>query len=118
MTGSSTRGTSHMTRSRMAHEKSPGQVASDGPTPVLDTMEQRLTELAGLAPNWDSYGGAAPTAVAISCARQLMHQVVQSHDALGADHLLPFALGPTADGGILVEWRAPTRSIATLIGPD
>lgn len=102
-------------------------VASNGPRPIellarrdYDALnaEVRLAELLTFEPDWDSYGGDPPTADAVDAARNLLQTVRERFSAAPADAIRPFAIAPTADGGVLVEWRSLGRTIAILIGAE
>jgi hypothetical protein len=71
-----------------------------------------------LEPDWDSYGGDPPTARATDTVRDLLRAVCDQFVALPVDRLRPFAIAPTPDGGILIEWRSPGQRIAVLVGAE
>jgi hypothetical protein len=102
-------------------------VASNGPRPMdllarrdYDALnaEVRLAELLTFEPDWDSYGGDPPTLGAIDAARYLLQTVRERYSAAPPDRSRPFAIAPTPDGGVLVEWRSPGRTISVLIGAE
>jgi hypothetical protein len=85
---------------------------------LLREAEARLMELAGFGPDWDSYGGDPPTALAITGARSLLARVVEAFGSEYSAVMRPFAIAPIADGGVLVEWRVPGRLLSVLVGPE
>jgi hypothetical protein len=102
-------------------------VAPNGPRPIdlltrrdYDGLnaEVRLAELLTFEPDWDSYGGDPPTVGAVDGARHLLQTVRARYSAAPPDRIRPFAIAPTPDGGVLVEWRSPGRNISILIGPE
>ena len=85
---------------------------------LIREAEERLQELAGYGPDWDSYGGDPPTALAIAAASSLVTRVVEAFYAPFGREVRAFAIAPTPDGGVLVEWRCPGHILSVLIGPD
>jgi hypothetical protein len=85
---------------------------------VLREAEERLTELAALEANWDSYGGDPPTAQAIAATGYLLTRVAEQFGETAGAHLRPFAIAPTPDGGVHVEWRRSGYEVAVDVGPD
>lgn len=83
---------------------------------ILDAAGARLCELGTLGHDWDSYGGDPPTPLAITRARQLLKQACERFIATVGGGVRPFAIAPTPDGGILIEWRTARRGIAILVG--
>ncbi len=72
---------------------------------------KRLSELARLQRNWDSYGSPPvhPTALA-AASRALAVAAVENGP-------LPF-IGPVAGGGIQFEWNAGSRALEITLLPD
>lgn len=81
--------------------------------PALD----RLAQLGRLGPNWDSYGGAPPSARAIAVARQLMLGVAERLADEAGERAWPYAVAPLADGCVQLTWRGPSDEIEVEIGP-
>lgn len=79
---------------------------------------ETLDELARLPEDWDSYGAAPPTAVAISAAHGLLANVAERYVEPTDEDALPWAAAPLADGGVQFEWRGPGGAIEVEIGPD
>jgi hypothetical protein len=77
-----------------------------------------LDDLARLLPDWDSYGAAPPTAVAISAAHGLLANVAKRYVDASDEDALPWATAPLADGGVQFEWRGPGGAVEVEIGPD
>ena len=69
-------------------------------TPVAD----QIRVLAGLEPDWDSYGGLPPTPYALSTAGLYA-------DAVGGR----MDLTPINDGGIEIEWAT---GVVIVVAPD
>jgi hypothetical protein len=81
--------------------------------PVLDRLEQ----LARLGPNWDSYGGAPPTAQAVHAAHRLVLAVAEELTAVAGESARPYAVAPLADGCVQLTWRGPRDEVEVEIGP-
>jgi hypothetical protein len=91
------------------------------PSDLLASLErtfERLVYLARLEPDWDSYGGAPPTTIAIARAGHLVITVAQRFHVSSGGHVAPFAAMPVADGGVQLEWRGVAEDIELDIGPD
>jgi hypothetical protein len=102
----------------MAQNRPLVRSSEDAGARLLREVEERLAELAEFGPDWDSYGGDPPTAQAIAGARSLLTRVVEAYGAEYSAVMRPFAIAPIADGGVLVEWRAPGRLLSVLVGPE
>jgi hypothetical protein len=89
-----------------------------GPGLSSRSARDTLDELARLSDDWDSYGAAAPTAVAISAAHGLLASIAERWVHLTDEHALPWAIAPLADGGVQLEWRGPGGAIEVEVGPD
>jgi hypothetical protein len=85
---------------------------------ILLQTAQRLRQLAELAPDWDSYDAAPPSALAIAMASQLLATAGERFGAQAGERLSPFAIAPIPDGGVHIEWRAPAREIEVDVGPE
>jgi hypothetical protein len=84
---------------------------------VLRPVLQVLDELERLGPNWDSYGAAPVSRVAVAQARQLVQTVFEQFGASG-EGARPDGVSPLVDGGVQVEWSGPHGRIEVEIGPD
>ncbi len=93
-------------------------VVRPDPLPRLEPTFERLVHLAELGPDWDSYGGAPPTAIAIARAGLLILTVARRFCASSRAPIEPFAVMPIADGGVQLEWRGATEDLELDIGPD
>lgn len=83
-------------------------------------LQPTLNQLSGfseLQPDWDSYGGSAPSSRAVNLARRLIIEVGTRLFLSRGNRAAPHDLGPTPNGGIEVEWRGDWRSIAVEVGP-
>ncbi len=78
---------------------------------------RRLTRLAELPTNWDSYGAAPPSLLAISMARELLLAIDEQFGHAVGERVQPYAVAPIADGGIQLEWRGPRAEIEVEIDP-
>lgn len=68
-----------------------------------------------IAPDWDSYGSAAPTAMAASQALAIVRYVA----ANGLDESVPIPdVFPVPGGGIRLEWQSIDRELALDALPD
>lgn len=79
---------------------------------ALHPFLERLTELAALEPDWDSYGGLPPTARAVEAARRLLKDVM---DRTGK---APTAVLPFPSGGLQAIWERCDNELQVDIGPD
>jgi hypothetical protein len=85
---------------------------------MLEATETRFAELRGLGPDWDSYGGVPPTSRAVAGARELLQRACRQFADAGESRLRPFAIAPTPDGGILVEWRPDDHLLSVVVTAD
>jgi hypothetical protein len=84
----------------------------------LDPILERLTQLAQLEPDWDSYGALPVSAVAFVKACQLLIDVKYSLSPLVGEGILPSDAAPIADGSLQLEWRGPHGKLEVEIKPD
>jgi hypothetical protein len=84
---------------------------------VLREAEERPTEMAALGPNWDSYGGDPPTALAIAGCGYLLTRAAEAFGEVAGERLRPFAIAATPEGGTYLDWRSPDREVSVDIGP-
>lgn len=82
--------------------------------PALD----RLSRLANLPVDWDSYGGDPPTKRSISTAYGLLFEVADGIGRAAGPASIPFAIVPLAYGGVQMEWRGPSAEVEVEIGPE
>lgn len=77
---------------------------------------QQLDAMKGLGEDWDSYGAAAPTAVALKRARRLIQDAERT---AGAKHAAasPYDVSPLPDGGVAIEWRGRGVTLQLGVGP-
>jgi hypothetical protein len=78
---------------------------------------ERLGALASLEPEWDTYGGAPPTDIAIEVARNAIGTVAERFGAVAGEASVPYDVAPISNGGVGVEWRRGTTSFELWIGP-
>lgn len=78
---------------------------------------QRVTRLADLQPDWDSYGADPPSAQAVAGAHDVLMAVNEQFAATRGESVLPFAIAPLNDGGLQLEWRGPLAEIEVDIDP-
>lgn len=81
-------------------------------------IRETLDELARLSADWDSYGAAPPTTVAISTAHGLLTNVAERYVEPTDEDALPWVTTPLANGGVQFEWRGSGGAIEVEIGPD
>ncbi len=80
--------------------------------PKLDSEARRLTHIARLESDWDSYGSVPISPNAIRAALVLIGAAAVLFEAR------PFAILPLSGGGIQLEWRSPRGEIEVEIGSD
>jgi hypothetical protein len=95
----------------------PETVEEADPLVSLEPAFERLVYLAGLGPDWDSYGGAPPTVTAIARAGHLVVTVARRFRTSSRAAIKPFAIMPIADGGVQLEWRGADEDLELDIGP-
>jgi hypothetical protein len=84
---------------------------------TMRSVLDRLTQLAALDPDWDSYGAAPPSAEAVATARQLVLAVAERLVDVVGEQARPFAVAPLADGCVQLTWRGPSDELEVEIGP-
>ena len=87
------------------------------PCAALQPAFERLEELAGLGPGWDSYGAAPISARAIASVRRLLAAIASEVDDPAGDRVRPYVVVPIANGGVQIEWRGPGGSLEVDVGP-
>ena len=81
-------------------------------TDYNQAIEERLQHLAGLPPDWDSYGGLPISPQAIENTRAVIREVT----AAGGNLPMPY-IAPCGDGTLSVEWELPDGSELTIDVP-
>jgi hypothetical protein len=99
----------------LGQEISPGLV--DDLTISLQPLFERLEQFAKLKAGWDSYDAVSIAGEAIDRAARLL-RLVSGFAWLVGHSALPFAVTPSPDGGVQVEWRRPNAEIEVQINPD
>lgn len=84
----------------------------------LDTILERLMQLAQLEPDGDSDGALPVSPVAFVTACQLLIHVKYSLSPLVGERLLPYDAAPIADGSLQRSWRGPQGNLEVEIKPD
>jgi len=79
--------------------------------PFVQPALCRLAQLAALPTDWDSYGAAPPSLLAVSTARELLLAVDEQFGHAVGERVQPYAVAPIAGGGIQLEWRGPRAEI-------
>lgn len=88
---------------------------------AVSTLRPTIEQLAGFAalePDWDSYGGLPSSPRAISAATELLVLVADRFTKRVPSMIVPYAVAPSAGGGVQVEWRGPGQEIEVEVGPD
>jgi hypothetical protein len=76
----------------------------------LEPLVERIRELYGLGPNWDSYGGRRVHAGAVRAVLELLSQV--------RGHLPLPIVSPMSTGGLQLEWGGNDEGVEIEVGPD
>lgn len=76
-----------------------------------------LNALSALQYDWDTYGGRAPTTMALSIARSVLGYVELCFRFAARDRVVPYFIGPLPTGGITLEWRSPKGQLGIDIEP-
>ena len=96
---------------------SPQLVVGHTIVPVVSPLNE-LQRIADLPADWDSYGSAPPTTVAVGTARRLINTVYRDSLLSARNPSLPFSVAPLSGGGIQLEWRGETNTIEVEVGPE
>jgi hypothetical protein len=83
----------------------------------LQPALERLEAFKTLAEDWDSYGAAPISAVAIDRARELSAEVISKHALSIRPEGYSFDVVPTPDGGVQLEWDVDEQHLEIAIGP-
>jgi hypothetical protein len=86
------------------------------PQTYIGPSLQQLDELSTLEDDWNYYGAAAPTPVAISLARRFLEQTQTQVGAIARDRVRPFHIAPVP-GGVQLEWVSKDGELNLVIGP-
>ena len=78
----------------------------------------RLAEIARLEDDWDTYGGAPPTAIAVGAAGQLIIAVAAESGNGAGEAVVPYSVMPIPNGGVQVAWHRASDELQIDIGPD
>lgn len=93
----------------------------DGNVDAVATLRPtfaRLSELAELQPDWDSYGGLPPSPNALAMARRVAEAVAQAAAQIADEDAVPRAVSPLADGGVQLAWQGMGCLVEIDIDPD
>ena len=93
----------------------PGQyviirVEEDEPKWLAPTVE-RMNELLGLQPNWDSYGARCVEKHAVETALEILGMVMKPSTS-------PPTVVPTVEGGIQIEWHQNNIDLEVEVKPE
>ncbi len=86
-------------------------------SPIAETLE-RLQQIEGLGPNWDSYGSEAPSHVAVATAHSLIWAVYIRSVNAGQRPAVPYSVVPLSGGGVQVDWRGDAAAIEVEISSE
>jgi hypothetical protein len=93
---------------------------STNPQPIspIAAALKDLERIEGLHADWDSYGSAAPSRVAVATARRIIWSVYMSSLNPGQRPVAPYSVAPISGGGVQIEWRGETRAIEVEVSPE
>jgi hypothetical protein len=83
----------------------------------LQPALERLEEFATLPNDWDSYGAAPISTVAVEHARELAAEIISKHALSIRPAGYSFDVVPTPDGGVQLEWDVGAHDLEISIGP-
>jgi len=86
-------------------------------SPIAEALE-RLRQIKGVGPNWDSYGSEAPTHAAVARAHSLIWEVYMGSVNAGQRPAVPYSVVPLSGGGVQVEWRGDAAAIEVEISSE
>jgi hypothetical protein len=84
--------------------------------PLLEATLQRLAAFGDLEQDWDSYGGAPPTTIALTEAGRWIEIVADLFGARVEDASIPYSVAPLANGGVQLEWRGRNGIVELEVG--
>lgn len=90
--------------------------SSSSPDSIRPTLDQ-LAELATLNDDWDSYGGAPPTAQALNAAHAFLLTLQALFIGQPQINVHPNLVAPLADGGVHLKWSSSVAEIEVEFGP-
>ena len=96
----------------------PNGVSDVAVAAALDSSHRRLDELSGLPDDWDSYGGATPSAKSIQAARNLLLLLHTRLDSSLGGRVNPSHISPLPVGGVQLEWDGASKDLEVEVGPD
>lgn len=85
---------------------------------LLKPTRERLSKLARLRADWDSYGANPVSGAAVVRTDRLLSEFVTSFGDLIGTGIRPYAVAPLANGGVQLEWRSPDGFLEVEVGPD
>jgi hypothetical protein len=86
--------------------------------PLLETLDQRLSEVSGYQANWDGNDSEAPSADAIAKARGFLQEVFRSAvEQTSGDWRSPH-ISANEEGHIVFEWWNGQRKLTIYFGPQ
>lgn len=77
-------------------------------------LVRRILELERLQADWDGYGSPPVGRETASRTIGLIRQIAE----LGVENLTAPFVGPVADGGITLEWKAGSRQMSIVVLPE
>jgi hypothetical protein len=83
----------------------------------MATPIQQLQAMRNLMENWDGYGAAAPAAIAIDLAQELVG-LVEALWKKSTSNSRDLHVSPTRNGGVLIEWEDRARQHEVEISSD
>ena len=100
-------------------QESPAEMgtSSDAGVSTLPIL-RKLMQLTKLGADWDSYGAKPITPTAIDVAQRVVKRGVDRFGQLVFEQALPYAVVPSPDGGVQLEWLSGDREFDLDIAPD
>jgi hypothetical protein len=83
----------------------------------MATPIEQLQAMRNLVENWDGYGAAAPSETAIDLAQEFV-SLVETILKKSTSNSCVLHVGPTRNGGVLIEWEDGARQHEVEISPD
>ena len=84
----------------------------------IDLVLRRIAGFADLQPDWDSYGGDPPSALARSEAVRWVEIVSELFGARVGMAVVPYSVAPLANGGVQIEWHGRNGIVELEVGPE
>jgi hypothetical protein len=85
--------------------------AARGASLLIEDPDAKLTKIAALGENWDSYGAVPPDAQSVISARLALRLA-------NSDRTLPQAVVPSAEGGVSLCWDMGAKHAYIEFGND